>query len=265
MVQLTLGALLEELEVPRSGALYVQSSTDWLSKAGFSPQDTLAALREWMRAGTLVMPTYPFRVTHLEYLESRPRYDAAKTPSAIGLLSEVFRRIPGVRRSLDPDFCIAALGEDAEDIVAADLAHEDPFGAESVYARLIERDATMIGLGVSLNTNSFIHVIDSRLSAQYPAGVYGDRFPVEVVDAHGATTTAWRRAVLPQFQRLTQPSCIAHACAQDPLAFASRSIDGAQFFRWNLSRWSAWCDDHGRTATAGAGWPCWLSRLSASA
>ncbi len=117
VVRLTLHAVLEELQVPRSGVLYVQSSTDWLQKAGFSATDTLAALIEWTRGGTLVMPAYPFRVTHAEYLASRPRFDVNKTPAAIGLIPEVFRRTAGVRRSLDPDFSIAALGADAADIV----------------------------------------------------------------------------------------------------------------------------------------------------
>jgi aminoglycoside N3'-acetyltransferase len=265
MVQLTLHALLDELQVPRSGALYVQSSADWLGKAGFGPQETLTALREWMQAGTLVMPTYPFRVTHAEYLESRPRYDVVKTPAAIGLIPEVFRRTAGVRRSLDPDFCIAALGADAGEIVATDLSDDDPFSATSVYARLVERQATMLGLGVSLNTNSFIHVIDSRLSDQYPSPAYGPRYPVDVVDHRQVATTVWRRVLMPEFQRLTQPSRIVAEGAPDRDTFASRTINGAHFFRWNLTRWSAWCDAHGRAALAAGQWPCWLSRLGATA
>ena len=165
---MTLAAIFDELQLPRSGVLYVQSSTDWLGKAGFSASETLAALVEWTKAGTLVMPVYPFRTTHLEYLTSRPHFDLRKTPAAIGLIPEVFRRTAGVHRSLDPDFSIAALGHDSADVVRTAAADEDPFGVGSVYARLIERGAMMVGLGVSLNTNSFIHVIDSRLSSSYP-------------------------------------------------------------------------------------------------
>ena len=264
MVRVTLHELFEELQVPRTGAVYVQSSTDWLSKAGFGAQETLTSLREWMQAGTLVMPAYPFRVTHVEYLQSRPTYDVVRTPAAIGLLPEVFRRTPGVRRSLDPDFCIAALGADADDIVATDPKDDDPFGATSVYARLIERDATMLGLGVSLNTNSFIHVIDSRLSNQYPSPAYGDCLPVNVVNDREVSTTVWRRALAPEFQRLTQPSRVVEESGPDRRMFAARTVEGANFFRWNLARWSAWCDAHGRAAVAAGRWPCWLSRLSGS-
>ncbi len=261
MVRLTLHAILEELQVPRAGVLYVQSSTDWLQKAGFSATDTLAALIEWTRGGALVMPAYPFRVTHAEYLASRPRFDVNKTPAAIGLIPEVFRRTAGVRRSLDPDFSIAALGADAAGIVETSPGDEDPFSATSVYARLLERDANLLGLGVSLNTNSFIHVIDSRLSGRYPRPAYDGRFPTDVVDGSGAMTTVWRSALVPDFQQQTQPSAVIAASGPDPEMFSSRTIDGAMFFRWHLPRWSAWCESHGRAAADAGQWPCWLSRL----
>lgn len=263
MVPLTLAAIFDELELPRSGVLYVQSSTDWLQKAGFSASETLSALLDWTSAGTLVMPAYPFRTTHLEYLSSSPRFDARKSAAAIGLIPEVFRRTAGVRRSLDPDFSIAALGADSADIVRTDADDDNPFSSNSVYARLINRGAMMVGLGVSLNTNSFIHVIDSRLSANYPRPAYDGRFAVEVVDERGTTSTVWRRALQPEFQRLTQPSAVVTATSGLPI-FASRVIDNVNFFRCDLRPWSAWCESHGRAAAAAAQWPCWLSRLGES-
>jgi len=259
----TLAAIFDDLELPRSGVLYVQSSTDWLQKAGFSASETLTALLDWTSAGTLVMPVYPFRTTHVEYLRSNPRFDVRKSAAAIGLIPEVFRRTAGVRRSLDPDFSIAALGADSADIVRTDAGDDDPFSGGSVYARLIERGAMMVGLGVSLNTNSFIHVIDSRLSAHYPRPAYDGRFAVEVIDEHGVVSTVSRRALHPDFQRLTQPSAVVAATAGSPI-FASRPISGVSFFRCHLPSWSAWCESHGHAAAAAKRWPCWLSRLGES-
>ena len=262
---MTLTGILEELEVPRSGPIYVQSSTDWLQKAGFTAADTLVTLIEWTKPrGSLVMPTYPFRVPHAEYLAAHPRYDVRRTPAAIGLIPEVFRRTAGVHRSLDPDFNIAALGVDAADIVATDLAEEDPFGPASVYQRLLERDTTLVGMGVSLNTNSFIHVIDSRHSSAYPRPAYNGRQSTEVVNADGVMTTAWRRVLVPDFQRLTKPSAVVANVAGDSLMFASCTVSGANFFRWNLQRWANWCDTHAREAATSGVWPCWIAGLQNS-
>jgi len=263
VVSLTLSAIFDELGLPRSGVLYVQSSTDWLQKAGFSASETLTALLDWTSAGTLVMPVYPFRTTHIEYLSSRPRFDVRKSAAAIGLIPEVFRRTAGARRSLDPDFSIAALGAESDGIVRIEPDDDDPFSGASVYGRLIERGAMMVGLGVSLNTNSFIHVIDSRLSSRYPRPAYDGRFAVDVVDEHNSVSTVWRRALQPDFQRLTQPSAVVAASADSDI-YVSRVIDGVNFFRCDLPRWSAWCESHGRAAADAAQWPCWLSRLGES-
>lgn len=252
--------LLEALEVRRGDVLYVQSSTDWLSRAGFTPAETLQRLREWVgSAGTLVMPAYPCRTTHLEYLSARPTYDVRKTPAAVGLIPEVFRRMPNVLRSLDPDFCIAAEGVAARDLVESAL-DEDPFGASSTYQRLLDRDATLVGLGVSLNTNSFIHVIDSRMQASYTHAPYAGSFEVGLVDNAGDRRMVKRLALAPAFQRLTMPGAVVDRIG-DAGMFAQRSINGAIFFRWSLQPWSRWCHQHALDEARHGRMPCWLTRL----
>ena len=208
------------------------------------------------------MPSYPFHTTHRQYLESHAAYDVRRTPSGIGLLPEIFRRTTGAVRSLDPDFCVIAMGKDADAIVGTEPAASDPFGMDSTYQRMLDRRATLLGLGVSLNTNSFIHVIDSRAESGYPSPVYEDRlFPMTVIDASGRSREVLRKALRPQFQLQTIPSAIVTAMKPGGDVFATMEIDGARFFRWDLAPWASWCLAHaGRQAAAGR-WPCWLSRL----
>ena len=260
----TIAALLAALEVPREGSIYVQSSLDWIQRAGFGAADVLPALRRWAGAsGTLVMPSYPFHTSHLEYLESGASFDVRRTPSAIGLLPEMFRRTKGVVRSLDPDFCVAAIGPDAEAVVGRAPAEPDPFGPDSSYQRMIDGNATLLGLGVSLNTSSFIHAIDSRAQAGYPSAVYDDRrFTVNVTDAAGRTIAVQRQALRPAFQRLTSPSAVGDAMAPAADVFMAIDINGARFFKWRLGPWAAWCLAHAGAQRATGAWPCWLSRLS---
>jgi aminoglycoside 3-N-acetyltransferase len=256
-------ALLEMLGVPRGGMLYVQASADWIQRAGFGTAETLAALREWIDdTGTLVMPSYPFHTTHHEYLESGPIYDVRRTPAAIGLLPEMFRRTAGAVRSLDPDFCVTAFGTQAEAIAGTEPAALDPFGVDSSYQRMLGRRATMVGLGVSLNTSSFIHVIDSRMESGYPSPVYDDRvFSTTVIDADGQTREVPRKALRQPFQQHTSPSEIIAVMKPSEHTFATVEINGARFFRWDLDGWSAWCLAHARERAADGAWPCWLSRL----
>jgi aminoglycoside 3-N-acetyltransferase len=256
-------ALLEMLAVPRQRLLYIQASADWIQRAGFGAAETLAALREWTAdGGTLVMPSYPFHSMHVEYLESGAVFDVRRTPAGIGLLPEMFRRTPGAVRSLDPDFCVTAFGAEAEAIAGGEPSAPDPFGPESSYQRMLDRHATLVGLGVSLNTNSFMHVIDSRAQAGYPSPVYDDRaFAMTVIDASGASREVARTALRPRFQQDTAPSEINAEMQPSDQAFATVEVNGARFFRWDLDEWSAWCLAHAKARAAAGAWPCWLSRL----
>lgn len=257
-------ALLDRLQVPRGGRLYIQSSTDWIAKAGFGAGEVLAGLDAWAgSSGTQVMPAYPCRTTHLEYLETHPVFDVRRTPSGLGLIPEVFRRRAGAARSLDPDFCIAAVGPDAAQVTATSLEEDDPFGPASTYERLLAAPLTLLGLGVSLNTNSFIHVIDSRFQSQYRQPVYGGSYEAGVIDAAGVRHHVRRRALSPAFQRHTKPSAIAAAVGDDAGTLTTVSINGAQFFRWDMSRWAAWCQSHAASSVRSGRLPCWLSGLEA--
>jgi len=257
-------AVLEALGVPRGRVIYVQSSVDWIQRADIRAAEMLSTLIDWTgTTGTLVMPSYPFHSTHQEYLATHPVFDIRRTPAAIGLLPEMFRRTGGVVRSLDPDFSVCARGAAAEAIAGVAPAEPDPFGADSAYQRMLDRSTTIVGLGVSLNTNSFIHAIDSRVGAGYPVSVYEDQeYSTTVIDAQGGSRPVSRKCLRPPFQQLTSPSAIGAAMQPPSAAFASLEINGARFFKWDLNAWSAWCVSHAAAQAARGDWPCWLSRLA---
>lgn len=257
-------SILEDLGVPRGRVVYVQSSMDWIHRADIRAAEMLSTLIDWTGdRGTLVMPSYPFHSTHQEYLAAGPVFDVRRTPSVIGLLPEIFRRTGGVVRSLDPDFCVCARGAEAEAIAGAEPSEPDPFGNDSPYQRMLERGTTLVGLGVSLNTNSFIHAIDSRLGAGYPGAVYEDQeYSTIVIDAQEGSRPVSRKCLRPSFQQLTRPSAIGAAMQPDSDAFVTLEINGARFFKWDLDLWSAWCFSHGAAQASRGEWPCWLSRLT---
>ena len=237
-----------------------------MQRAGLRAPEMLATLLDWTgAAGTLVMPSYPFHSTHLEYLQQAPVFDVRRTPAAIGLLPEIFRRTRGVVRSLDPDFPVCAHGAEAAAIVGATPAAPDPFGPDSSYQRMLDRDATLLGLGVSLNTNSFIHVIDSRAERCYPAPVYEHGVQrTTVIDAEGRSLAVERKCLRPAFQQLTSPATIGAEMQPPTTVFATLEINGARFFKWDLRAWSDWCLAHASARSARGQWPCWLERLGAA-
>ena len=249
--------------MPRDGVLYVQSSMDWVQRAGFDLPGTLRALTGWLSpGGMLVMPSYPFRTTHVEYMRERPLFDVARTPARIGLLPEVFRRFPQVVRSLAPDYCVAALGNGAAALVENDLTSDDPFGPGSAYQVMLRAGTTLVGLGVSLNTNSFIHAIDAESEAVYGRDVYfEERAVADVIDRSGHRRQVARRVLRPEFQRLTAPGALAEAAGADRACFAKTTVRDACFFRWDLTRWAELCRSEVRRAQQAGRLPVWLHRL----
>ena len=260
-------ALFDRLYVPRGAMLYVQSSMDWTERAGFTANEVMRTLTRWIEpAGTLVMPSYPTAQRHLDYLASSPRFDVNRTPTVSGLLAEMLRRTSGAIRSLDPDFPVCAIGREAAAISGGLPDEADPFGVRSPYQRMLDHGAVLVGLGVSHNTSSFIHVIDSRAAAGYPTDAYDSRlFDTTVVDVDGRSHLVRRRALRPEFQQLTAPSAIIESMQPGADAFTAIDIVGARFFRWDLGAWASWCLEHARAQAAHGRWPCWLSRLSDAA
>jgi len=253
--------ILDRLGVARDGVLYIQSSVDWLTRAGIRGLDVLEALGQYAPAATLVMPSYPSLLPHQEYVATRPSYDVRRTPARVGLIAEMFRRMPGVARSLEPDYPVAARGPAAERLTVG-VPRPDPFGDESPYRRILAAGGMLVGLGVSLNTNSFVHAFDSALEREYPFAVYEpDTISLDVITASDEVITVPRRVLRKEFQRYTQPSAIA-AMMGDTSAFAAFAINGVQFFRWNLDALEPWAMSHARQRLADGGVPCWLTRLT---
>src|SRR5215831_12542887 len=98
---------LEALGVRPGGSLMVHSS---LSSLGYVPGGVTAVIEALQRAigprGTLAMPAHSWeRAGKGDFT-----FDVRKTPSCVGAISESFRKIPGVVRSLHPTHSVAALG-----------------------------------------------------------------------------------------------------------------------------------------------------------
>jgi aminoglycoside 3-N-acetyltransferase len=109
--------------------------------------------------GTLVLPTFTYSFTRGEVFEP------ARSPSTVGALSEYFRTLPGVVRSGDPIFSLAARGRLAEAIAQADPA--DCFGPASAFALLAAQGAWLACLGCSLDRITFTHFVEQTEKVDY--------------------------------------------------------------------------------------------------
>lgn len=152
--------------------------------------------------GTLLMVSLPYRTSTLEYLCKLERFDVRRTPSAMGLMSEFFRRREGVLRSLHPTHPVLALGRRDEWFVAG---HEDcryPCGPGSPFARLLEADGKVVFFNVGFEYLTFFHHLEHLVSPRMPFPLYTDEvFEVPVLDHGGNPGIVRTHAFSPEAMR----------------------------------------------------------------
>ena len=84
-------------------------------------------------------------------------FDPAATPSHTGVLTEVLRQRPDSVRSLHPTHSVAAIGSRAGEFMDGHL-EADAVGVDSPCHRIARAGGYVMLLGVSLTSNSTIHV-----------------------------------------------------------------------------------------------------------
>lgn len=147
---------LERLGIDRQGTLLVHSSYKSMGGVEGGPDTVLDALSKYMEEGLLVLPTHTWANINAE----NPRFDVENTPVCIGMLPERFRKRPGVIRSWHPTHSVAALGRDAAAFTAGDERFDTPCARGSAWGKLLDRQATIMLVGVDLRRNTFIHGIE---------------------------------------------------------------------------------------------------------
>jgi len=141
--------------------------------------------------GLLVMPTMTYHdESSAAFLARGAAMDARRSPSRMGLLSEVFRRARGVERSLSPTHPLAAWGRDAAGFVAGHEATTASFGPNSPFARLVTRDARILLVDAPFSTITFTHFLEDRIRHSLAVPFYeAAPVPGQVVDSGGNRLT----------------------------------------------------------------------------
>jgi aminoglycoside 3-N-acetyltransferase len=149
--------------------LLVHSSLDQFEAFKGKPTDVISLLQEAVgSSGTLLLPTLPYSGTAVDYANESGVFDVNKTPSKMGLLTELFRRTPGVIRSVHPTHTVAIWGAAAAELAAGHSEANTPCGAGTPYARLLERKGKILFLGCHIDSMTFFHTIEELLEPRMP-------------------------------------------------------------------------------------------------
>jgi aminoglycoside 3-N-acetyltransferase len=185
--QLDIELSLQALGVRAGGVLFVHSSYKSLGAVEGGATAVIAALECALGpSGTLLMPS--FNMASRNRTERAASWDRDSTPSSVGYLTEYFRRMEGTLRSDHYSHSVAARGRDAAWITGG---HEDTagwispwdrspwgrtYGINSPMLRALEKDASVLMLGVDYECVTYSHVAEvcdyNRRLAIAPAAPY---------------------------------------------------------------------------------------------
>lgn len=181
---------LAALRMPSGSPILVHSSLRRVGRPVGGPAAVAAALSDVLGPrSTIVVPAFTARnsTTTREYRRRTARmtpeqreaaeaqiapFNPRSTPAQdVGAFAEYIRGLPGSVRSAHPQTSFAALGPDAMGMTR-DHALDCHLGERSPLARLYERDAVVLLLGVDFDVCTAFHLAEHRLPWPAPRRPY---------------------------------------------------------------------------------------------
>lgn len=158
---------LTGLGIARGDTLLVHSSFDAFEGLQGKPSDIISVLQGAVGGeGVVMMPTMTFSGTAVAYARTKSLFDVARTPSRMGLLTELFRRSPGVMRSVHPTHPVAIWGNDANAIGTGHHLARTPCGVGTPFEALLKRHGKIVLLGTDISVLTFFHLLEEVLESE---------------------------------------------------------------------------------------------------
>jgi aminoglycoside 3-N-acetyltransferase len=121
---------------------------------------------------TLAMPAFFFGSAeryNRDYYRKHVRFDVRRTPSQMGLVTEVFRRLPGVTRSMHPTHSVCACGPLAAELSCRHHLSEWACGDMSPFGVMGRHRTTILGIGTEYYRSlTQVHAMEEILGEQFP-------------------------------------------------------------------------------------------------
>lgn len=164
---------LQQLGVERGDTLLVHSKIKFNSGFSGNPQDVIDCVLDVIgEEGNLLMMSLPYGSSTLEYLQKNEVFDVKKTPSRMGIITEIFRRKKGVVRSLHPGHPVLAYGKDAGRIVKDHEKCLYSCGKGSPFDAFTSLDGKILFFDTTFRPITYIHYIEDLIKDRLPFPLY---------------------------------------------------------------------------------------------
>ena len=170
---------LAALGVRPGGVLLVHSALRALGRMHDAETVVKALLAALGPRGTLLMPA----LSYASVGAAQPVFDALRTPSCVGGLTEYFRTRPGTLRSLHPTHSVCGFGPRAAALLADHQRDATPCGPHSPFTRLPHEHGQILFLGCGLRPNTSMHAVEEQVEPPY---LFGPPVDYQMVRADGS-------------------------------------------------------------------------------
>ena len=179
---------LKRLGVKKGMKLMVHSTFSSLGDVKCGPDGICDALQEAIGAnGVLMMPAFTFQVYHPG--KKGAVFDTRETPSKTGILSETFRKRPGVLRSFDPCHSYCAWGKDAQKYVERHHLVPTIDPEESPLALLWKEDGWCLCISCPAAV-TFMHIMEDKCGGKC-CGVRNEEYDSILPDGKQVKLRTW--------------------------------------------------------------------------
>ena len=136
---------------------------------------------------TLAMPAFYFGDPAIggafATLKQQPRFDLRRTPSQMGLATELFRRSKGVLQSRHPVYRMSALGPFAEQLTYGHELAASSVGPGTPFDFMAKHDTLIIGIGKPFEVLTQVHHAEEVMGDSFPVPrACGDSLNITLVD-----------------------------------------------------------------------------------
>lgn len=156
-------SFLEKSGIKPGDTVMLHSAWEALNSGNFTAVELINTLVNYLGdQGTLAMPAFP----HGEKQVNGAVFNVKRTPSAGGILTEIFRRFPNVKRSINLNHSVCALGPNAEFLTNEHHKSETSWDKSSPYYRLRDLENSWVvgfGVGHRLKVATAVHCVEAAL------------------------------------------------------------------------------------------------------
>lgn len=175
---------MQKLGMQEGSCVFVQCSWNSFFNYTGNPKELIEGILEVIGpTGTLAMPAFPY------YL-NKP-LDLKKSITGAGLLAEMFRRYPGVKRSINVQHSVCAIGPLSDYLLSEHHLCDTCWDKKSPYYRLSEVNALIfcLGVGYSFLSTSYhcAESINNGIVPYYTDFFAKEKTPHYYVDYDGIT------------------------------------------------------------------------------